>query len=136
MKILLAIDHSAASQAAVNEVAVRPWPAGSSVEVISVVDASTPWISSDVIEETTRRAKDLAQRAAERLAPCGLNATSQVFSGDPKIVIWDRAGETTADLLIAGPHGVGDLTRFLLGSVAKAIARMAPCSVELVRHRN
>ncbi len=136
MKILLAIDHSPASQAAINEVAVRPWPAGTTVEAISVVDPSAPWITSDVIEEIARRTKDLVQRAAERLASCGLNATSAVFSGDPKIVILDRAGELGADLLVAGPHGAGDLTRFLLGSVAKAIARLAPCSVELVRHRN
>jgi nucleotide-binding universal stress UspA family protein len=136
MKILLAIDHSAASQAAINEVAVRPWPAGASVEAISVVDTSAPWLTSDVIEEVARRTKDLVERAAERLASSGLTATTQVFSGDPKIAILDRAGELGPDLLIAGPHGSGDLTIFLLGSVAKAIARLAPCSVELVRHRN
>ncbi len=71
MKILLAIDHSAASQAAINEAAVRPWPAGASVEAISVVDTSAPWLTSDVIEEVTRRTKDLVQRAAERLASSG-----------------------------------------------------------------
>jgi nucleotide-binding universal stress UspA family protein len=97
------------------------------------VDTSAPWITSEVIEEVARRTKDLVQRAAERLASCGLNATSEVFSGDPKIVILDRAGELGADLVVAGPHGAGALTRFLLGSVAKAIARLAPCSVELVR---
>jgi len=32
MKILLAVDNSPASQAAVDEVAARPWPAGSHVE--------------------------------------------------------------------------------------------------------
>jgi len=133
MKILLAIDHSAASQAAIDEVAVRPWPAGTSVEVISVVDSSAPWITSDVIEEVTRRTQDLVQRAAERLTSAGLNATSVVFSGDPKIVILDRAEELGADFLVAAPHGSGDLTRFLLGSIAKAIARLAPCSVELLR---
>jgi nucleotide-binding universal stress UspA family protein len=140
MKILLAIDHSPASQAAIDEVAVRPWPSGSNVGVISVADSSTPWITSEVIEELARRTRDLVERAAERLASCGLTATSEVFSGDPKIVILDRAGEMGADLLVAGPHGAGDLARFLLGSVAKAIARLAPCSVELVRekagHRN
>lgn len=134
MKILLAIDLSAASQAVVNEVAVRPWPAGTSVEVLTVVDSSAPWITSEVIEEITRRSQDLVQRAAERWASRGLNATCQVFSGDPKGVIVERAGEWGADLLVAGQHGAGDLAIFLLGSVAKAIARLAPCSVELVHH--
>jgi len=40
MKILLAIDPSAASEAALDEVAVRPWPPGTTVEVLGVVDPS------------------------------------------------------------------------------------------------
>jgi nucleotide-binding universal stress UspA family protein len=133
MKILLAIDHSAASQTAIDEVAARPWPAGTSVEVISVVDTKAPWITSEVIEEITRRTNDLVQRAAERLTSRGLIASSEVFAGDPKEAIVGRAEELRPDLLIAGPHGAGEIALFLLGSVAKAIARLAPCSVELVR---
>jgi len=45
----------------------------------------------------------------------------------------DQARETGADFIFAGPHGVTGITRFLLGSVARAIVRFAPCSVELVR---
>jgi nucleotide-binding universal stress UspA family protein len=134
MKILLAIDRSAASQTAIDEVAARPWPAGTSVEVISVVDTKAPWLTSEVIEEITRLTADLVQRAAERLTSRGLSATSEVFSGDPKEAIVSRAEEVRPDFLIAGPHGAGDLAVFLLGSVAKAIARLAPCSVELVRN--
>ena len=133
MKILLAIDHSTASQTAIDEVAARPWPAGTSVEVISVVDTKAPWLTSEVIEEITRRTADLVQRAAERLTSGGLSATSQVFAGDPKEAIVGHAEDLRPDLLIAGPHGAGEVALFLLGSVAKAIARLAPCSVELVR---
>ncbi|MBI4469974.1 MAG: universal stress protein, partial [Acidobacteria bacterium] len=42
MKILLAIDGSACSEAAVGEVVQRPWPAGSSVRVLSVVESPVP----------------------------------------------------------------------------------------------
>jgi nucleotide-binding universal stress UspA family protein len=135
MKILLAIDHSAASQTAIDEVAGRPWPAGTSVEVISVVDTKAPWLTSEVIEEITRRVTDLVQRAAGQLTSCGLTATSEVFSGDPKAVIVDRAEELRVDFVIAGQHSAGEAALFLLGSIAKAIARLAPCSVELVRNR-
>lgn len=38
MKILLAIDGSSCSEAAVEEAATRPWPVGSQARVISVVE--------------------------------------------------------------------------------------------------
>lgn len=133
MKLLLAIDHSAESKTAIDEVAARPWPAGTSVEVISVVDTKAPWLTSEVIEEITRRTTDLVQRAAAQLTARGLSATAQVFMGDPKEAIVGRAEDLRPDFLVAGPHGAGEVAIFLLGSVAKAIARLAPCSVELVR---
>jgi nucleotide-binding universal stress UspA family protein len=133
MKILLAVDHSAASQTAIDEVATRPWPAGTSVEVVSVVDTKAPWLTSEVIEEITRRTTDLVQRAAAQLTARGLEATAQVFMGDPKEAIVGRAEDLRPDYLIAGQHAAGEAALFLLGSIAKAIARLAPCSVELVR---
>ena len=41
MKILLAIDGSTCSDLAVNEIARRPWPKGSVVRVLSVVEPIT-----------------------------------------------------------------------------------------------
>jgi universal stress protein A len=40
-----------------------------------------------------------------------------------------------ADLIILGSHGRRGVDRWLLGSVAEAVARHAPCSVEIVRTR-
>jgi hypothetical protein len=42
MKILLAVDGSSCSDAAVDEVARRPWPAGSSVKVLTAFELPTP----------------------------------------------------------------------------------------------
>src|ERR1700733_2707194 len=123
MKLLLAIDHSAESKTAIDEVAARPWPADTSVEVISVVDTKAPWLTSEVIEEITRRTTNLVERAAAQLTSRGLSATAQAFAGDPKEAIVGRAEDLRPDLLIAGPHGAGETAIFLLGSVAKAIVR-------------
>jgi hypothetical protein len=38
MKILLAVDGSVCSEAAIQEVARRPWPPGSEVKVISITE--------------------------------------------------------------------------------------------------
>jgi nucleotide-binding universal stress UspA family protein len=134
MKLLLALDSSAASQAAVEEVAARPWPSGSEFEALSVVDAGAPWITKEVIEIASKHAADLVERGAQRLVRAGLQASAHVAVGDPKQVIVDRAASIQADLIILGPHG--GLERFLVGSVAKAVLRTAPCSVELVRARS
>ena len=38
MKILLAVDGSASSQAAVASVAARPWPTGSEIKILAVAE--------------------------------------------------------------------------------------------------
>lgn len=43
MNILLAVDPAGESDSIIMEVATRPWPAGSKVEVLSVVEPSHVW---------------------------------------------------------------------------------------------
>jgi|KBSMisStandDraft_5_1062788.scaffolds.fasta_scaffold3343022_1 nucleotide-binding universal stress UspA family protein len=89
MKILLAIDSSAASELALNEAAVRPWPPGTTVEVLGVVDPSHFLEVPQLVENLTQRTEELVQRAAERLQASGIEATPLVLSGDPKkLLLW------------------------------------------------
>src|SRR5579859_884136 len=133
MKIVLAIDSSAASEVAVSQVAARPWPTGTTVEVLSVVEPSNIMHVPQLVERATEHAEELVQRAAELLRQNRIQATPLVLSGDPKAVIVDHAGEAKADFVVVGPHGTAGLTRFLLGSVAKTVVRFSPCSVEVSR---
>jgi len=133
MKILLAVDTSAASDAAVSELAERPLLPGSSVEVLSVVDQPPSWTIAEVAEELSRLTDERVLRVAEILRAKGLDVSTLVLSGDPKAKIVDRAKEIGADLVVVGSHSRGDVAAFLLGSVAKAVVRFAPCSVRIVR---
>ncbi len=133
MKILLAVDPPGESDATVAEVAARPWPPETSVEVLSVVEPSHVWDVPSLIEGLEQAARDTAESAAGQLRAAGFQATACVLVGDAKAVITDRARQTGSDLVIAGSRGARGLTRFLLGSVAAAVARFAPCSVEIVR---
>lgn len=135
MKILLAMDTSSASQAALEEIAERPWPAGSSFEVVSVVEPSHLWTTSEVAQEAAHRANQVVERAVERLCSKGQAANGVAPSGDPKSIILDRARSSSADLVVVGSHGVSAITRFLLGNVAATVLRYAPSSVEVVRAR-
>lgn len=134
MKILLAIDSSAASRVAVDQVASSPWPANSQVRVLTVVEQTQPFVLAPVVEEVMARARQLVEEAAQRLRSRGIQADAKVGEGDPKAVILDHAEELlNADLIVMGAHGMSAIERFLLGSVSRSVLRHAHCSVELVR---
>lgn len=133
MKILLAMDTSSASQAVLEQMAARPWPADSSFEVVSVVEPTHLWTTSEVAQETARSAEEVVRTAVARLESKGLHATGAALPGDPKSVILDRAHSINADFIVVGSHGASTLKQLILGSTATAILRHAACSVEVVR---
>src|SRR5438270_49475 len=133
MKILLAVDASPASQTALEAVAKRSWPAGTKVEVLTVVNTLEPWALAVIVEEMKSHAHQLADSAAMHLHLQGLAAEGVVGEGDPKHVILDRAAAMGADLIVVGAHGMTAIEQFFLGSVSKAVLRFAPCSVDIVR---
>ncbi len=138
MKLLVAIDGSKASAHVLEQIAARPWPAGSTAEVLSVVEPSHLWTMSETEEQIVQQAREITERAATMLdgdAAPGLRARAVVMQGDPKSVIADRAKTEQVDLVLVGSHGASAIERFLVGSVASGVVRHAPCSVEIVRER-
>lgn len=144
MKILLAIDGSAPSQDAIDEVAHRPWPSPSTVRILSVIQPYTPPATEFVLAAATLKeirerqaadAEQLTRRAGERIAASGLSVETAVGEGDPRTAIVDAADEWQADLIVVGSHGRTGLERLILGSVAQAVVAHAHCSVEVVRRR-
>ena len=146
MKLLLAIDNSDYSAAAVREVAMRPWPPNTMVRVLSVVEPVTPpaaelWYDAGgslerVQQEMTKRATQLTTSTAETLRQKGLTVDSAVRDGDARSVIVDEARNWPADLIVLGSHGYTGIKRLLLGSVALSVVSHAPCSVEVVRQQS
>lgn len=133
MKLLVAVDHSETSQAVLKEVAARPWPVKTCVEVLNVVEPAHMWTMSETAEKAIRRSTDLVHRGAEELRAWDLEVGGVSLKGDAKRTILDRAKRTQADLVFVGSQGVSALTHFLLGNVASAVVSHAPCSVEIVR---
>lgn len=145
MKILLAIDYSEYSEAAIKEVAARPWPARSTVRVLSVVEPLPPsaaelWYdgrgSLDLVhKEIRQRAVELVERIAAKLRKKRLKVETAVREGHPHTAIVDEARKWRADLIVVGSHGRTGLKRLLLGSVAASVVAHASCSVEVVRRK-
>jgi len=146
MRILLAVDGSPCSEAAVNEVATRPWPASSEIRIVSAFEvplSPTPeaWaISSEYFDQMERVAREQAQAVVNAAATKveaardqTVSVTTGVLMGSPRFAILEESENWKADLIVVGSHGYGLWQRFLLGSVSQALVSHAKCSVEVVR---
>jgi nucleotide-binding universal stress UspA family protein len=56
-----------------------------------------------------------------------------LLDGDPATAILQVARDSKADLIVMGTHGRTGLGRVLMGSVAEAVVRKAPCPVLTVK---
>jgi len=133
MKVLIAVDDSGASQYVIAEAAARPWPSGTVLCVQCIVDM---WVwdeMPDLIEDAKNEARTLVMAAASELSRSGHKVVSEIQAGLPKKAIPEYAREWGADLIMVGSHRSNAVARFLLGSVAQAVLRAAPSSVEIVR---
>jgi nucleotide-binding universal stress UspA family protein len=145
MKILLAVDSSEYSTAAIKEVVRRPWPTRSMVRVLTVVEpypaiAVDPGYAGGEILETLdremkRRADNLTKKTVDRLRTKELKVEAAIRTGDPASEIVDEARKWSADLIVLGSHGYTGIKRLFLGSVALFVVGHAPCSVEVVRQK-
>jgi nucleotide-binding universal stress UspA family protein len=148
MKVLLAIDGSPHSHAALVEFATRPWPKGTEVQILTVVHPSIPLfmdptliIAAAHMEQILglrRDAPALVEAASKiiRDADPGISVTTKIIEGIPNDAIVEEAQNWGADLIVLGSHGYGRVRRVVLGSVAAAVVAKAPCSVQVVRAKN
>lgn len=149
MKVLVAVDGSLYSEAAVTEVSSRQWPTGTEIKVVTayevpIVPTPEVWVFQpeyyDQMEKIGReRAEAIVNSAATKLTvtlSASVTVTKEVLPGSPKLVIVEKADHWQADLIVVGSHGYGPWHRFLLGSVSQAVVSHAKCSVEVVRSRN
>ena len=148
MKILLAVDGSACSDAAIEEVLRRPWPPQSEVRVISAFETPLmvgiePWAVTpsyfDQLENAVRAAAkaivDGALAKLKTIEDATLEISSETVEGSSGQMIVEEAERWGADLIIMGSRGLGAWNRLLLGSVSSAVVHHAKCSVEIVRRQ-
>lgn len=59
----------------------------------------------------------------------GVQCSRQIVTGVPSTEISKFAEENDIDMIVLGTHGRTGLSRLLMGSVAEAVVRKAPCPV-------
>jgi nucleotide-binding universal stress UspA family protein len=134
MKILLAINDSKFSEAALQSMVKQYRPQDTEVKVLHVMEqVERLGYPAGVSEDQVSEAQQLVNRAGQMLRSAGFKVDTTVCRGEARGEIIDSAAEWHADLIVLGSHGRSGLDRFLLGSVSDAIVRHAPCSVEIVR---
>jgi nucleotide-binding universal stress UspA family protein len=133
MKVLIAADASRSSHQIVQAAAKRPWPAGSTFCLMTVVDPFFFTKAPALLTNAKESALRYLETEAELLTGSGWKATSEVVLGNPRRAISLLARDWEADLVMAGSQGLSATERLFLGSTAQSLLRRAPCSVEIVR---
>lgn len=144
MKVIIAVDDSPFSEAAVKAVISRPWWGDTEFLVLNVVQivslaysgpAYYPNELSALREAEVEMGTKLVKRIAEQLRQAMPFAKVEYAVDEGSICheIVERAKGFNADLIVLGSHGRKGLNKFLLGSVAETVVNKAPCSVEIIK---
>ena len=139
-RILVATDFSASAERALDS-AIALAARGGAIDVVHYLDAGRMiggnFGASQVLPSALERMTELARvQGDELLAPKqapGLELRFRVSSGRPVPGLIHALELEPCDLVALGTHGRRGVRRFLLGSVAEAVVRHAPCSV-LIAH--
>ncbi len=137
-RILIAVDGQRVAEHAATVGTELARAVGAEVGLITVIDTSQDYaagggiIGQDIAAAEAEDARRLLARVRERLS---LPAATLAFAeqGAPAAEIVKVAKEWPADLIVIGSHGRGIVGRALIGSVADAVLRHAPCPVLMIR---
>jgi nucleotide-binding universal stress UspA family protein len=144
MKILVGVDESPFSAAAVKFVTHMKWPEGTEIRLISavqplagsyaMVEMPVPVAAFEEASRELRVARQESTAVLEReVKASGYKSNAKVVTGDARFALVDAARSENADLLVVGSHGRTGLTKLMLGSVASHVVTHAPCSVLVVK---
>jgi nucleotide-binding universal stress UspA family protein len=137
-RILIPIDGSLQSAHAAQTGLDLARALGAEVATVFVVEPPVAYsgeigIPAAELLEVSARDDEEALSAVKRSVQLPPDAPHFVRAGHPAEIIGKVAAEWPADLIVMGSRGLGGLGRALLGSVADAVVRHAPCPVLVTR---
>jgi nucleotide-binding universal stress UspA family protein len=139
-RLIVGVDGSPDSDAAVRAITTRHWPKGSEACVVCGTWVPPRVISEQMAIEIEKwiasektRTSEAVEAAVKKLQEIGLVTSSVMKEEDPKRLLCKEAESRDADCIFVGATGMGRIERALIGSVSSAVAMRAHCSVEVVR---
>lgn len=148
MKIILAIDGTKYSDAAIKAVSKFNFGEDVELKIITVVDLALP-MAIDIYAGYLPSSTDIENVAKENAALILENTknqilntiqnknviiTTEVLIGSPERRIVEASEDFKANLIIVGSHGYNSWERLFLGSVSDAVVHHAACSVLVIRN--
>lgn len=134
--ILVPVDGSSPSLAALDHAIVLAEDSGASLDVLHVavadefsVGESVP-LSTEAHDDIEAALDAAVELAISRLGP---RVERLEIPGDPERVIVETARAGGYDLIVLGTHGRIGRLHEMMGSVAEGVVRSAPCPVLTVR---
>lgn len=134
-RILVAIDGSAQSERALSQAAFMAKFTQAEVIVVVAYNPITKLHrrgllpSEEIIESMRLDAHQLASEATALLAARNIKVRAIAARGDPADAIVSVAEDEDVSLIIMGHRGLGNLKRFLLGSVTERVLQTSPIPV-------
>ena len=138
-RILVPVDFSDSSARTLRHAAGLTAESGGSLIVVHVVSADYGWLriggdeSRDLDRSLQRQAADRLRAFADEHVGHNGAADLEVRIGHPAEEIVAAARESKCDSIVLSTRGLTGLDRYLIGSVADRVARLAPCPVILMR---
>lgn len=134
--ILVPVDFSKGSDRAVAQAEQLATALGAQLELfhayqlpVFALPDSTVTVSPTFVADLTDRAQKELNRHRDALQARGVTATVKLLEGNPADVIVERAEAIHASMIVLGTHGRSGFRRFLLGSTAERVVRMATVPV-------
>ena len=140
-RILVPIDYSDNSRAALAYAADLAKSFGASLDLVHVWDRPTyatdavlvqrPGEAHKPISELIREnaERDMAELMASLSLPTDLDVQSRLLSGDPASTLLAELKKGAHDLVVISTHGRTGLAHLLLGSIAEKLVRLSPVPV-------
>ena len=147
-KILVAIDFSSHSEAALRQAVWLARQAGAQIilahtlpDLRQVVHSASAGAKLDLLESEGKRFhREVRQKSDHQMRQmiANLNAADldirvETLLGEPFVEIIHAVQQEGYDLVLAGTRGLGAWRQFLVGSTAKRLIRKCPCSVWIVK---
>ena len=139
-RILVPVDFSAVSRAALWRASELATALGASLELLHVLEQpGAHALASEAYVPLPIEYRQDMRRHAENHLKHWLSTSSvpnvryELREGKPFVEITTYAREHGIDLIAMGTHGRGGMSHLLLGSVTENVIRTAPCPVLTVR---
>ncbi|MFM9059331.1 MAG: universal stress protein [Planctomycetaceae bacterium] len=133
--ILFPTDFSTASDAALAHAEALAKSSGARLLIVHVEEPPLAYGGGELYYGLPEPDSERIQKMLDDVRPKdpAVPFTHRLTMGDPAGEIIRLAAEEQAEMIVLGTHGRTGMIRFLMGSVAEAIVRRAPCPVLVYR---